>query len=80
MSEESERKCRGRRFPVMSDQKKQRDCDEPHMEKQIMDEPQEEFVADQSVPSVSMTAERKGDSAARENDEAAHSSDPGGEE
>lgn len=24
---------------------------EPHMEKQVMDQPQEEFVADQSVPS-----------------------------
>ena len=31
---------------------------EPHMEKQVMDEPQEEFIADQSVPSrdVSDTA------------------------
>lgn len=36
----------------MSNQDKpQAEGQEPHMEKQIMDEPQEEFVTDQSTPS-----------------------------
>jgi hypothetical protein len=38
--------------------KPQRDPEEPHMEKQIMPEPMEEFVADQSVPSKSMQSKR----------------------
>jgi hypothetical protein len=33
-----------------------------HMEKQVMTEPMEEFVADQSVPSKSMQSERSGTS------------------
>ena len=38
--------------------KTQDDGETPHMEKQVLPEPMEEFVSDQSVPSKSMQAER----------------------
>lgn len=39
---------------MSNERKTQDEGGEPHMEKQVMTEPMEEFVADQSVPSQSM--------------------------
>lgn len=41
-------------FTMNNEGKPQPDAEDPHMEKQTMTQPQEEFVADQSVPSKSM--------------------------
>jgi hypothetical protein len=48
------RKPSADRYLGMSNEHKQGDEKTPHMEKQVMTEPMEEFVADQSVPSKSM--------------------------
>ncbi|RYD73967.1 MAG: hypothetical protein EOP84_20665 [Verrucomicrobiaceae bacterium] len=42
----------------MSNEHKPQQKETPHMEKQVFPEPMEEFIADQSVPSKSMKAER----------------------
>jgi hypothetical protein len=42
----------------MSNERKPQQKEYPHMEKQVLPEPQEEFIADQSVPSKSMQSER----------------------
>jgi hypothetical protein len=44
----------------MNARKPQADAETPHMEKQVLPEPTEEFMSDQSVPSTSMQSVRAG--------------------
>ena len=46
----------------MSNERKPQRKDEPHMEKQNFQEPMEEFIDDESVPSKAMTSERSAQS------------------
>lgn len=47
-----ERGWSGKRYVYMSEQDKpQRGAQKPHMEKPIMDEPQEEFIGEEAQPS-----------------------------
>jgi hypothetical protein len=71
----------------MSSEQKRGDEKTPHMEKQVMTEPMEEFVADQSVPSVSMQSGKSEETspqqafdtkpAGHENNEAGHNFEEG---
>ena len=57
---------------MSTEHKPQPDAEEPHMEKQTMTEPQEEFITDQSVPSQPATG-------AEEVKEAGHQEKPKGQ-
>ncbi len=62
-----------------NENKPQPKAEDPHMEKQTMTEPQEEFVADQSVPSKSMQDSGSAGSGAREVKKAGHQDKPAGQ-
>ena len=72
---------------MSNEPKTQGERDVPHMEKQVMSEPQEEFVADQSVPSKSMQSGKSQETspqrafdvkpAGHENKEPGHNFEPG---
>lgn len=67
-------------FCTMSNERKpQPDAEDPHMEKQTFTQPQEEYVADQSVPSRSMQDAGAGEGGAHEVKEAGHQDKPKGQ-
>lgn len=62
---------------MSNESKPQPDAENPHMEKQTMTQPQEEYISDQSTPSRSM--QDAGGSGAQDVKEAGHQDKPKGQ-